>query len=108
MVVAPNKVRPPIFTMKVVTNSYQQSLIMEMAISRLLQPLLAIDVTANRFLDSILLRGMSVVVAMLSKSIWVRHMREKVYGVGKWKTKVFWVALVRELVSRRPVMLSLV
>ena len=31
------------------------------------------------------------------KSIWERHTREKVYGVGK--TKVFWV-LVRELASR--------
>ena len=49
-------------------------------------------------------KSMGVVVAMLrgekSKSIWDKHMREKVYGVGKGKTKVFWVALTRELVSR--------
>lgn len=34
-----------------------------------------------------------------SKSTWERHMRLKVNGVWKGKTKVFWVALVRELVS---------
>merc|ERR1719318_467385 len=47
---------------------------------------------------------MGVVVAMLrgekNKSIWERQMRDMMYGVGKGKTKVFWVALVRELVSR--------
>jgi len=49
-------------------------------------------------------KSMGVVVAMLrgekNKSIWERQMRDMMYGVGKGKTKVFWVALVRELVSR--------
>ena len=48
-------------------------------------------------------RSMTWVVAMLSreksKSIWEKHMRE-VCGVGKGETKVFLVALIRELVSR--------
>eukprot|EP00092_Neocalanus_flemingeri_P014346 GFUD01015474.1.p1 GENE.GFUD01015474.1~~GFUD01015474.1.p1 ORF type:complete len:1050 (+),score=352.66 GFUD01015474.1:77-3226(+) len=49
-------------------------------------------------------KAMGVIVDMLrgvkNKSIFDRHMRDKVYGSGKGKNKQFWVALARELVSR--------
>jgi len=49
-------------------------------------------------------KSLSVLLDMLkgvkNKSIWDRHMREKVWGSGKTKTKQFWTALVRNLVSK--------
>ena len=49
-------------------------------------------------------KSMGVILAMVrgekNKSIFDNHTREQAYGSGKDKTKKFWTALVRELVSR--------
>jgi len=49
-------------------------------------------------------KSMSVLMDMLkgskNKSIWDRHMREKVWGSGKSKPKQFWTALARDLISK--------